>query len=189
MTRICTQDRAHALHTVGKQRKRRSLLDGVYNLNSQADKRCYYLHFPDGDQDTPIWCAKGHRRTWRGQGGSEPSAEAGLPGCPPRDHSSSLLPLQSQQPSGFPPFPDRRTWQAASSRAAPAPVLPSELISAKRCRVRLYSGSICYCRAPRKICRFCLADVVLTHIGQLFLCFNIMIWKLFALDVYSCCWV
>lgn len=36
---------------------------------------------------------------------------------------------------------------------------------------------------------FCLADVALMHIWQFFLCFNIMIWKLFTLDVYSCCWV
>lgn len=43
--------------------------------------------------------------------------------------------------------------------------------------------------SAKEIFRFCLADVVLMHIWQLFLCFNIMIWKLFTLDVYGCCWV
>lgn len=33
---------------------RDSLLEGIYNLNRHADKRCYYLHFTDGDQDTLI---------------------------------------------------------------------------------------------------------------------------------------
>ena len=78
----------------------------------------------------------------KGQGGGKPSAEAGLPGCPDRDHSSSTRPMWTYQPPGFPSLTGKTVWQADSSRAAPAPVLPSQLISARRCQVPVYPGNI-----------------------------------------------
>ena len=105
MTRVCIQDRAHVLHSVGKQSKRRSLLEGIYNLNRHADKRCYYLHFTDGDQDTLIWCAKGYTQTWGGREGAIQVLKLGyqaaltvttLPHCTRYKPNSRRVSLRSQ---------------------------------------------------------------------------------------------
>lgn len=69
----------HVLHTVGKQNKRQSLLEGIYSINRHADKRCYYLQFTEGDQDRLIWCSKGHSRCEK-TGGADQTL-TGSPDC------------------------------------------------------------------------------------------------------------
>lgn len=167
--------------------KRRSLLEGIYNLNRHADKRCYYLHFTDGDQDTLIWCAKGFTQKWGGREGASQAPKLGYQVAltvTTFPHCTHCQP----RAAGFPSAHRRgSTWQAASCRAAPPRVLPPRLISAQRRQVPVYPGSICYWLAPQKMFWIRLADV-LAHIWRLLFCCNTMIWKLFALDVYSSCW-
>lgn len=176
--------------TVGKQSKRRSLSEGIYNLNRHADKRCYYLHFTDGDEDTLIWCAKGYRQTWGGREGVSQALKLGyqaaltlttLPPCASIKPDSRRVSLPSQAGGTM-------TNSFLSSCSSPAVALMVDFCRAvpDSCLPRKYLLPV---GSAKEIFQFSLADAVLMHIWQLFLCFNIMIWKLFTLDVYSCCWV
>lgn len=124
------------LHAVGKQNKRHSLLEGIYRLNRHADKRCYYLQFTDGDQDRLIWCAKVQNRYEEaGRSRLDTDCVTRLPVLPP-PFLQHLLP--SREMPSFPSYRDSRAWQAASSLAAPALVLPSKLTSAQKSQVPVY---------------------------------------------------
>lgn len=188
MTRICIQDWAHELHTVGKQNKRRSLLEGIYNLNRHADKRCYYLHFTDGDQDTLlIWCAKGQTDTRGGREGASRALELGYQVA----LTVNTLPHRAHCKSRVAGFVSACGWDKQLPLELLQPLFcPHSWFLPSSAKVPVYPGSVFSWLAPQK--RFfwsCLADVVLMHIWHLFLCFNIMVWKLFTLDVYSCCWI
>lgn len=100
------------------------------------------------------------------------------------------VPAADLRAAGFPSAPrgEHMTGSSPSSCSSPAVALPVDFCWAVpgSCLPRKY---LLLVGSTKEIFRFRLADVVLMHIWQSFLCFNIMIWKLFTLDVYSCCWV